>query len=734
MSLKLHKPTSPWRAEHAVYGVLKAMPAALILGAFLLISLESSGQTVNDYRSVGNGLWSDLATWERWDGSAWLTPTMVEGAPSNGKNLITVRNTDTVTVATNVTIDQATVETGGQIIVNASRTLTIANGSGFDLTVHGSIDNSGTVHTNSNVIITVYGEVFNREANFATSGSGLILFNAGSTYHHLRNGGAIPSANWNAASTCEVAGTEAGNISGLNQVFGNLTWNRVNQTNNQDLPNSGSMSIAGNLTIMSTGSGELRLDDVFLTVGGDFTQTGGRFLLTEQGGANGVEQTLDIAGDFTLSGGTLDMASKNTAVGTINIGGNFTQDGGMLTETSTSTASGAVFLTGTALQTFFSAGGISNSIHFTLDNASGAELDSDVTLPGNLTLTSGLFSLGPFDLQVNGAIATSGPSVFVRTNGNGSLRRTVAASDVLFPIGNSAYNPVTLINTGTSDIFSARVSDQVLSNGSSGDLVTEYVVHRTWFIEEDVAGGSNLNITLKWNADEQDVNFTANASYIAHYTGGAWVSSGVADGTSLSLTFFGVTTLSPFSIGSQNALPIELVAFKAQREGSKVQLDWRTASELNNAFFDIERSANGRDFERIGKVAGAGTSLSPLDYTFTDILPKNGWNYYRLRQEDFDGHFSYSEVQAVLMGKDGDGPRLLLYPNPAASELSLKTNGLVAPGDLLEVLDQTGRKVRSFNAFDAFSTPVDVSELPAGTYFVRMQTASGTVKASFVKQ
>ena len=163
-----------------------------------------------------------------------------------------------------------------------------------------------------------------------------------------------------------------------------------------------------------------------------------------------------------------------------------------------------------------------------------------------------------------------------------------------------------------------------------------------------------------------------------------------------------------------------------------MELEWRTASELDNAFFAIERSANGRDFQEIGKIAGAGTSATPLDYTFTDEFPLEGQSYYRLRQEDTNGQFSYSPVQAVRMGKTTFS--LQLFPNPVSNELNLKTDRLIAPGDRLEIFDYTGRQVLRFAASDAVAAPVDVSQLPAGTYIARLRTASGFVNAAFVKQ
>jgi len=100
---------------------------------------------------------------------------------------------------------------------------------------------------------------------------------------------------------------------------------------------------------------------------------------------------------------------------------------------------------------------------------------------------------------------------------------------------------------------------------------------------------------------------------------------------------------------------------------------------------------------------------------------------------DFDGEFSYSPIQAVLMGKAGE-VRLQVFPNPANNELNLKTDRLLQAGDRIEIYDYTGRQVLHVSASDAVSAPIAVSQLPAGTYIVRLRTAEQTVSVSFVKQ
>lgn len=734
MSLKLHQLTAPWRAEHPFCNLLPAFPIAIVFAFFLLFSTESFGQATDEYRSVNTGLWSDLSTWQRFNGATWQTPTAFEGAPNSAKKAITVRSPNIVIVDISTSAGQFTIAAGAQVVVTTGATLTIANDTGSpDMTVNGILDYSGTVSKSAAANILINGEVINRGGNFTVMGPNIVFFNSNSLYRHLRNAGGIPNANWHSASTCEVAGTLAGGISGLGQSFGNLTWNRTNQVNNQNLPDAGSMSIAGNFTIHSTGMGRLNLNQAFLNVGGNFIKSGGKFRL-----ANGDnDRTVTVNGNVSVTNDSLIMAAGGAGamgVGTLEVKGSFSATGGTITETSLGTGDGKILFNGTATQGIIATGIINESINFAVDNSMGVLLASDLTIPGDLTFVSGLFSLGAYDLKVNGTVVDADATAYVQTNGAGSLRQSVSASSIEFPVGNSTYNPASLINAGTTDIISVRVTDQVLLDGDSGAPVTEKVVNRTWFIEEDAMGGSSLDITLQWDVADEFVGFTADECYVAHYTGSGWEVSPSANASmTRSLTFANITSLSPFSIASQGALPIELISFSAKPNGKTVQLDWRTASELNNAFFYIERSTNGRDFVEIGKLQGAGTSYTPLDYRFTDAFPVTGWNYYRLRQVDFDGQFSFSPVQAVLMDEKGDSNTLQVFPNPVSHELQLRTAALIQPADRLEIYDFTGKVVQHFSASDAFNSPVDVTQLPAGRYTVRLHIGTGVRNASFVK-
>ena len=177
-------------------------------------------------------------------------------------------------------------------------------------------------------------------------------------------------------------------------------------------------------------------------------------------------------------------------------------------------------------------------------------------------------------------------------------------------------------------------------------------------------------------------------------------------------------------------IPVELVSFNANAQNKTVKLDWLTASERNNAYFDIQRSANGRNWTSIGIVKGNGTSAAKNTYKFTDDTPLSSVNYYRLKQVDFDGKFDYSPTVSVNMLTNGKG--LTVYPNPVSDKLNVVTNSLDREGSI-QVFDIKGSLVKTTQLI---GNQLDVNDLPVGLYQMRLVDSKGTTldMARFVKK
>ncbi|MEP7171349.1 MAG: hypothetical protein ABI855_18415, partial [Bacteroidota bacterium] len=139
-----------------------------------------------------------------------------------------------------------------------------------------------------------------------------------------------------------------------------------------------------------------------------------------------------------------------------------------------------------------------------------------------------------------------------------------------------------------------------------------------------------------------------------------------------SLTSMGANDMFALKISQSSPLPVELVSFSAKAiDNKEVLCQWTTASEINNDYFTIERSRNGRDFEEAGKVNGAGNSTSTSDYSFTDEQPINGISYYRLKQTDFNGQFSYSQIVKVNIIKSENN---IFVPTLVENEINIHLN------------------------------------------------------------
>jgi len=113
-------------------------------------------------------------------------------------------------------------------------------------------------------------------------------------------------------------------------------------------------------------------------------------------------------------------------------------------------------------------------------------------------------------------------------------------------------------------------------------------------------------------------------------------------------------------------LPVELTSFTAKVSGGKVQLDWTTATEINNSGFDIERSFDGSTFTSVGFVKGNGTTTEPREYSFIDKFEFKATQsiYYRLKQFDYDGSVNYSNIISVVVEMPLEYSLDQNYPNP----------------------------------------------------------------------
>jgi hypothetical protein len=143
--------------------------------------------------------------------------------------------------------------------------------------------------------------------------------------------------------------------------------------------------------------------------------------------------------------------------------------------------------------------------------------------------------------------------------------------------------------------------------------------------------------------------------------------------------------------GGSTGLPIELLEFGAEVTNEEyVRLKWITASETNNDYFLVEKSKNAKDWKQVDKVNGAGNSSATLHYESLDKNPFPGVSYYRLKQTDYDGRFSYSNVVSVNIH---ESPEIKIYPNPTRSQFILNLTSHDHMPYTFILYDLTGREI-----------------------------------------
>ncbi|HET7118381.1 MAG TPA: T9SS type A sorting domain-containing protein, partial [Hanamia sp.] len=176
--------------------------------------------------------------------------------------------------------------------------------------------------------------------------------------------------------------------------------------------------------------------------------------------------------------------------------------------------------------------------------------------------------------------------------------------------------------------------------------------------------------------------------------------------------------------------PVEFMDFTAQQKGTGVSLNWSTAQEINNSYFEVQRSADGNtNWEAIANVTGAGNSQVVKNYSTFDASPLSGINYYRIKQVDFDGNFKYSTIVSVKTNINNT--RISVLANPFFNTLTVNFNSPSAQLVSARLIDITGKQVAletwsvsSGNSRKDFS---NISGLQQGIYILSIRNKAGEI-------
>lgn len=279
-------------------------------------------------------------------------------------------------------------------------------------------------------------------------------------------------------------------------------------------------------------------------------------------------------------------------------------------------------------------------------------------------------------------------------------------------------------------------------SSASTDLTPAFGVH---------SGSHNMEVSIPWNSITQGngkpnyiriVFFMTNGSGggSGSYVYGATPNSSntPSDGNTTTATFrdwWGgysiVGGIEPNS-SSGGPLPVELTSFVGYIKKDFIELNWTTATELNNYGFEIERSSANKIWQNIGFVLGNNTSNSPKSYSFVDRQPDLGTNFYRLKQIDNDGSFKYSEQINVNFGNLlADVFKLRQnYPNPFNPKTKIsffvgeKSNVEIKIFNVLGI--ELMKLVDELKEPGNYSIDFDGSSLPSGVYYYQMKAGKFT--------
>ncbi|GAB5525869.1 MAG: hypothetical protein Roseis2KO_37410 [Roseivirga sp.] len=426
-------------------------------------------------------------------------------------------------------------------------------------------------------------------------------------------------------------------------------------------------------------------------------------------------------GSLTVDNGATITLGANT----LTLTGDLTNNGTIVTTSST------VSLEGTATQ-IISGTTATSFANLTINNTSvtGVNLSQDLTVTSFLNLTDGLVNTSSSDiLTVSSTGGTSGGSD--ASHINGPMQKT-GNGDFLFPVGKSGvWAPIEITSVSVSDTFTAEYFHTSPANTTSeGAGLDRVSALEYWSLTR--SGSASASVALHWKDDTRSEIGTPADLVVALFNTGsmAWNSIGqsaVSGTTTGFVRAASTSTFGDFTFGSaagQNALPITLLYFESRATEEGVLLSWATSSEENNAFFTLERATSMTEFEPIKTVPGAGTSSATLTYQFLDKSATPGRQLYRLKQTDFNGKFTYSEIVAVTVTRLQRIFDFSIAPNPNSGSFSLILSGLDDSATQVVIKDIQGKKV--------FGKTYQLTESRLETFEISIETTGVITKGIYL--
>ncbi len=385
-------------------------------------------------------------------------------------------------------------------------------------------------------------------------------------------------------------------------------------------------------------------------------------------------------GDIVINGNFINEGTTTTD-GNVEIGGNINNDwSSKITFNDTAIIIGNIKSKGQI---------IANSI-LNLNNLTS---EAKVTLNGNTNISGSVIN-----------------KFIIENNGNLNITANYKNIDYTTSINNTG-----VINIGGSIINKGDINNTaiiIIEGNIDNDNYIEVSNGATLYIKGDLDNANTINNngniyvdnTVTGNGDIDGVGTLCHSNGITDPTKGA-------KGNDISCEICG---------DDPSSLPVQLISFNAFQSNSNITINWTTASEENNDYFEVLRSIDGENFKVIAEIAGDGNSNLTLDYSIIDTEVDNNTYYYMLKQTDYDSKFTVSEMVVVNISSELNTK---VYPNPISQGETLNIEFESINNNQIGIYDINGRNIKTINTNNINQT-LDISELASGIYMLQIQ--SGT--------
>jgi hypothetical protein len=371
--------------------------------------------------------------------------------------------------------------------------------------------------------------------------------------------------------------------------------------------------------------------------------------------------------------------------------------------------------------------------NLTINRTNNLTLGQDLTVNGTITLTNGLVILGDKNLTLgSSAVVAGSPSAtnMIVATSTGELRKvfTVEKASLVsfsYPVGDNTgtaeYSPVTL--SFTSGTFSSACAGVTLVNGKHpGNMSTTEYLNRYWVVNQSGISGFSCDATFQYLP--ADVVGTETNIWGGIYNGTSWLLLAAVNNVTHQISGT-IAGLGSFTGGQQGVLPVTLSSLTSTVNGRNINLNWTTASEINNTGFDVERKRVNGTWAKVGFSKGKGNVNTPTNYSFEDRFLTTGKYSYRLKQIDYNGNFEYHNLSGeVEVGVPTKYDLSQNYPNPFNPVTKINYELPFDSKVKMVVYDITGREIKTLVnekvSAGYYTVQYDASNFSSGVYFYRI--------------